>query len=66
MCTTPYIVYELYMQLLLPLKFSLKNNFKSEQEFSNFRINYLPAPHGNTITPDLARPFPNIFLRLFS
>ena len=26
----------------------------------------LPAPHGSTMTPDLARPLPNIFLKLFS
>ena len=26
----------------------------------------LPAPHGSTITPDLALPLPSIFLRLFS
>ena len=25
-----------------------------------------PAPHGSTITPDRARPLPNIFRRLFS
>jgi len=26
----------------------------------------LPAPQGSTMTPDLARPLPNIFLKLFS
>lgn len=25
-----------------------------------------PAPHGSTMTPDLARPLPNICLKLFS
>ena len=28
--------------------------------------NVLPAPHGRTMTPDRARPFPNILRKLFS
>lgn len=35
-----------------------------KNKLSNYQHRNLP--HGKTITPDLARPFPNIFLKLFS